>query len=651
MLIATIASLSAVQVQGVAYAAQTTARDLGNPVTRQISSGGTTQIVSTPSGPDKVQKPEIDQIVTGLSADAATANATTVTATRPANGKKWLGINRSFSPHKGAGKPATGRTRDATLTWLKTSFNGLTLRQQRLANNGNQFTIEPPDQGLCTDGGKALEVVNDVLNVYDSRGNAVLGVTDLNTFLGYPAEIQRTSPPVYGPEPTDPSCYFDHSTNRWFLIALTLETDSTTGALTGVNHIDIAVTQTPDPTGKWTIYHLATQDDGTQGTPNHNCAGGPCLGDYPHLGADAKGFYITTNEYPFFGDGFHAAQIYAFSKLALAANEPSVQVTQIDTIGLVHGNPGFTIWPAFSPDTQFSHESNGTEYFLSSDATQEANGTGTSSDLIVWSLSNTDSLFTTVPKIKLNNLILGVQPYSIPNQSTQKAGDFPLGQCLNDTTCATNLNGEPDPYAPEAEGALDSNDTRMQQVMYADGLLWSALDTGVTVNGNSEAGIEWFIVKPAQLLNSLVAKVVRSGYYAAADANIIYPAVGVTAFGKGVIAFTLTGPHDFPSAAYASIDLTGVGPIHVAAAGKGPQDGFTEYKYYGTNGVPRPRWGDYGAAVPVGNDIWIASEYSGQTCPLAQYLTNTTQSPLYTCNQTRVALGNWYTRISRLTVF
>jgi hypothetical protein len=649
MLLATIASLFV--VQGAAYAAQITAQDLGTPVTRQISSGGTAQIVSTPTGPDKFQKPEIDQIVTGLSADAATANATSATATKTTTGKKWLGINRSFSPHKGSGKMVPGSPRDISLTWLKTSFNGLTLRQQRLANNGNQFSIEPPDQGLCTDGGKVLEVVNDVVNVYDSHGNSVLGVTALNTFFGYPPEIQRTSPPVFGPEPTDPSCYFDHSTNRWFLIVLTLEVDSTTGGFTGVNHIDIAVTQTADPTGKWTIYHLATQDDGTQGTPNHNCDGGPCLGDYPHLGADAKGFYITTNEYPFFGNGFHAAQIYAFSKLALAANEPSVQVTQIDTIGLVKGNPGFTVWPAISPDTQFSHESNGTEYFLSSDATSEANGTGTSSDLIVWSLSNTDSLFTTVPKIKLNNLALSVQPYSIPNPSTQKAGDFPLGQCLNDATCATNLNGETDPYAPETEGLLDSNDTRMQQVMYSAGFLWSALDTSVTVNGTSEAGIEWFIVKPAQVFNHLAAIVVKNSYYAAADANLTYPAVGVTAFGKGVIAFTLTGPHDFPSAAYTSIDLTGVGPIHVAAAGAGPQDGFTEYKYYGTNGVARPRWGDYGAAVPVGNNIWIASEYSGQTCTLAQYLTNTAQSPLYSCNQTRIALGNWYTRISQITIF
>ena len=38
-----------------------------------------------------------------------------------------------------------------------------------------------------------------------------------------------------------------------------------------------------------------------------------CL-DYPHIGADANGFYITTNSYPWGPGSFDGAQIYAFSK-------------------------------------------------------------------------------------------------------------------------------------------------------------------------------------------------------------------------------------------------------------------------------------------------------------------------------------------------
>ena len=53
--------------------------------------------------------------------------------------------------------------------------------------------------------------------------------------------------------------------------------------------------------------------------------------------------------------------------------------------------------------------------------------------------------------------------------------------------------------------------------------------------------------------------------------------------------------------------VTGCGP-----AGKGPEDGFTGYVAYVGN-PPWPRWGDYGAASVVGGNVWIASEYIGQS--------------------------------------
>ena len=56
------------------------------------------------------------------------------------------------------------------------------------------------------------------------------------------------------------------------------------------------------------------------------------------------------------------------------------------------------------------------------------------------------------------------------------------------------------------------------------------------------------------------------------------------------MALTKVGPHDFPSAAYATFDVrSGVGPVHVAAAGAGPSDGFTGYVAY--VGSPTPPLG------------------------------------------------------------
>ena len=230
---------------------------------------------------------------------------------------------------KSNGRKADGQysgesSRDRSNTRQLLSFDGLNHNDQRFANGGNQFSLEPPDQGLCAGNGFVIETVNDVLAVYNTSGNKLVGPVDLNTFYAYAAAINRTTG-VRGPELTDPSCYFDAATQRWFHVVLTLEvvpSGANGGRLTGPNRLDIAVSQTSDPTGTWSLYHLPVQDDGTQGTPNHGCsAGSPpatwrtnpnaCIGDYPHIGADANGFYVSTNEYSLFGPEYKAAQVYA----------------------------------------------------------------------------------------------------------------------------------------------------------------------------------------------------------------------------------------------------------------------------------------------------------------------------------------------------
>jgi hypothetical protein len=491
-----------------------------------------------------------------------------------------------------------------------------------------------------------METVNSVIRVFDTAGSALTNPIDQNTFYGYPPAINRTTL-VRGPFVTDPSCLYDSDTGRWFHVVLTLDA-LPNGAFTGKNHLDLAVSDTSSPLGAWTIYRIPVQDDGTDGTPDHHCpltnAGtghGPCLGDYPHIGSDANGFYITTNEYAFFPDDiFHAAQIYAFSKQDLTNGGP-VAMTQIDTVGVDNGHPGFTVWPSTSPQGSASPANGGSEFFMSSNAAEEANG-GTarsSTDLLVWTLSNTSSLDSASPTLNLTHATLTVGTYAPPPKSNQKAGEFPLGQCLNDTACATFLNGVPDQFAPEVISHLDSNDSRMQQVWYANGRLWGALDTAVGVGGAQQAGIEWFIVNPS------APKIIKQGYLALAGNNVTYPAIATTSSGRGVMAFTLVGADHYPSAGYAAIDATvGVGDIHVAAAGHGPADGFTSYKFY-VGDPPRTRWGDYGAAQVDGNSIWIASEYIGQTCTLAQY----ESAPFGSCGGTRSTLGNWGTRISKLT--
>ena len=50
------------------------------------------------------------------------------------------------------------------------TFAGLDHRDNRLANDGNQFSSEPPDQALCVGPRYVLEGVNTVMRVYDKSG-------------------------------------------------------------------------------------------------------------------------------------------------------------------------------------------------------------------------------------------------------------------------------------------------------------------------------------------------------------------------------------------------------------------------------------------------------------------------------------------------
>jgi hypothetical protein len=609
----------------------------------------------------------------------------------------------SLSGTGGGGGPSVNSgTKAKSNPTFNSGFEGLNHYQQRYSRGGNQFSVEPPDQGMCVGNGYVVEAVNDVMNVFNAATgasalpdntatNVVSGfprdvnhAVDLNSFYGYGPAINRTTG-IRAEFVTDPTCLYDAATQRFFLVVLTLEVVPTTGAFTTVNHLDLAVSQTSNPTGTWNIYKIDVTNDGTD-TGGANP--GPYLGDYPHIGADANGIYLTTNAYPWCCNGFSGAQIYALSKAQLAAGASSVTMQHIDTSGMVNApseagatQPGFTLWPAQSPGTQFNGDNLGTEFFLSSNAADEAQkpvsgspGTRTSNQLIVWSLTNTASLNTSSPSLNLTNEILEVGQYGVPPRQHQPGAgaapttDVPQGFCLNDETTSTVAGvgcyrllvstAVHNATKPEVVQSPDSNDTRMQQVMWANGKLWGALDTALNPDsGPQRAGIAWYIVNP------IAGKIVKQGYLGAAGYDFTYPAIGVTTSGRGVMAFTATGDSLNPSAGYAPIDANvGVGAWNVVPGGEGAaaDDGFSGYKAQRFPNPIRSRWGDYGAAAVDGNSVWIASEYIAHTCAYSDwggpfFTGGTGDNLLGTCGGaghgpgSRTALANWSTRISKLT--
>jgi hypothetical protein len=562
--------------------------------------------------------------------------------TRPQPPGRGL-ANLHIAPHPLPGGPGSSAPRAAIrpssilgVVSRESGWQGLDHFDQRMADNGDQGEVIPPDQGLCSNGRDVVEAVNNAIRVYSTSGTPTSGIVSSNQFFwGDHWVVHSASGFTASPhELVDPSCIYDAGSHRFYLTMFELVSDHQATPL-GPSALDIAVSSGPAALGTWTVYRLNTTNDGTNGTPLRR--GCPCFPDYPHIGTDANGLYVSVNEFSTRGTAANGAVVYAINKAALALGTPTIRAAMLNTSGqdVYNGTrvTGFTLAPALSTGTQYAPN---TMYFLSSTALTALGRPIWSRRVIaVWQIGNTRLLRSRPASLVLTRRGVAVGGYFLPPGSNQKVGPVPLANCLNDTTCATFLLGSPDKFR-ESEYALESNDTRMMQSAYAHGRLWGAVDTAVIVGGTRKAGVTYFVIAPT------TGRLIKQVTLAVGNANITYPALGVTATGHAVMALTLSGRDYFPSAAYVRVDdrpATSAGLLTVVGAGQGPADEFGGYRAFPSG---RPRWGDYGAAVVVGPTVWIASEFIAQTCTLAQYEAD----PFGTCNNTRTAFANWSTHVT-----
>jgi hypothetical protein len=501
---------------------------------------------------------------------------------------------------------------------VSSRIDGLTLKDQRTSNGGNSFSLEPPDQGLCTGNGYQIEAVNNVFAVY--KGGSMVGnPQSFDPFWNNGvAEIDRSNAPnyTYGPFVSDPKCYYDPALHRFFMTELQIATDPSTGDFRGGSSERIAVSKTSTPTtnaSDWYLYSLNTTNDGSGGTPSH--PGCPCFGDQPLIGADQYGFYISTNEFSISGPNFNGAQIYAFDKAGLAQTytksqkkQNGMHVQRIESSGLqLAEGTAYSVQPATSPTAdEWSSAANGTEFFLSS---LEFTG-GLDNRIATWALTNTKSLTTSNPAASLSYDVVPSEVYGeVPEGVVQKSGPTPQADALK---------------AHEEE--IAANDDRMNQVVYADGKLWSGVNTAVkTPTGPTTVGIAYFVVSPSVSGGKAQATMANQGYVAPQgnQDSVIFPSIGVTKDGSAVMTFSLSGLDYYPSAAIARLGPGGTQPttIEVVRAGQVPDDGFTGYAAYGGDGVGR--WGDYSAAVADGSgNVWVATEYIPGTFGYPQFIAN-----------------------------
>ena len=496
--------------------------------------------------------------------------------------RDWMSNHAAPSAKGGSGALSIPMPRPNAVSMGKAGveFKGLTTVDTA---NTNGFVTTPPDQGLCAGHGFVMEVINLSMEVYSTSGSKLTVPESVYDFIGADPNTDYLS---------DPRCYYDQSTQRWFL--------SMTDPFTATNRslLYLAVSQTSDPRGAYYIYAIDSTDDGLNGTPaDPGCnAKDPCFGDQPTLGADAYGIYITTNEFGLAAPVFNGAQIYAISKAALEAGTAST-IVQFGGLPLAEGI-SYSVQPASSPNLS-SETAPGVEYFLSA---LDFYGT-LDNRIAVWAITNTSSLNSATPSLVLSNEVIRSEVYGQPPNATQKAGPYPLGQYL----------GEP-------EELISSGDDRMENVVYASNHLWGGLNTIVSDGTNLNVGIAYFDVKPS-IRGGVVSGTVQGQNYVSVKGNsVIYPGTAVTEDGTAAMSFTLTGPSYYPSAAYSKINPSHAAGVQIVAAGAAPQDDFSGYAEFGGGGVAR--WGDYSYGVADGSSLWLATEYIPEGISALNYYTD-----------------------------
>ena len=152
-------------------------------------------------------------------------------------------MGQDFSPGERSNRKAScppGGGHALPIVGPDAGFSGFPALTGRNQASVSGFDLEPPDQGLCTDGTFVMEAINLAAAVYDATSDKMLsGPVYLNDFFGVdPADFT-----------SDPRCYFDPPTQRWFVTLTDL--GSATNATTAIL---VAVSQSSDPRGSYNLY-------------------------------------------------------------------------------------------------------------------------------------------------------------------------------------------------------------------------------------------------------------------------------------------------------------------------------------------------------------------------------------------------------------
>lgn len=421
---------------------------------------------------------------------------------------------------------------------LQGNFNGLDL----LSAQHQGFIFYPPDTQVAASPTRVLVAANSALRL-STRSGGSAQITSLNDFFG------ELAPPLL----FDPKIHYDNLSGRFYLVALSVDSDRRRSFL----HLAVSRSSAPATLSApedWCSYRIdAKRSD--------------AWADYPNLGMNEKWLAVSFNHFRF-SRTFDRVNVFAFDLTRLANNASSCPSTKVSKFGITNdptGTLAFTVVPA-----QHYERSTlaGVPLFLvSSQPLLAANG------YTLWRLTGTGS------KPSLSRVAVeGDFIYTLPPNSPQRSG--------------------PD---------LDTGDMRIMQAAYRDGKVWAVHATGCAFgplpNESCVRAIELTPTASGATLSFETAYGGGEGWY------YWMPGVAINGNGDVVVPFQRSHVTGELGAAVNGkrASATGFDSVRTLRAGS---CGLAD-----VDGSGRNRTGDYVGAQADPNDprsVWIAGEHASR---------------------------------------
>jgi len=514
---------------------------------------------------------------------------------------------------KGPALKRKGNEQGAVITSsVPSSFNyqatdGLTAYDSRTRDGGNSWSLIPPDGALCVGNGFMLEAINAAVVIRNSETlEALTEPQSLNTFFGVGnVAYNRTSGEI-GDNIGDPVCVYDEDTKRFFFSVYDQEKNNSNW-----NHVNVAVSTNEDPTLGFQTFQFLRQD--------------VAFLDFPHLGLNEHGLFITFNNFPFGAseeeeeDGKNEGRrrkldlstdfysfIIAVSKRKLAAaasaagagepfSTPDSVVFDLAPYLQHSVSPAMNVRSKKNNKNQerYSSALNGVQYFIGhgsdSNAEDDYYWNIDAHEINVFALTNTASLDDITPDVKLSitSVESGIEfvnpdEYDFIQRPSQFVGSY----------------------------RVDSLDGRINDAKFFDNKIHAVCSTAMADFGEGAiddqpiVAIAYMFIEPHWDDGVLSASLEMEdeGVIALAGSSLLMPSIAVSQSGVKVIGTSVMGLNYYPTAAFVVLDEKAEQQtIHITARGKAAL-----YEWLGDE---KYRFGDYSAACTDGNDVYLYNEF------------------------------------------